>query len=63
MIHLHDEVFTTREAAKILKVSPYTLRNWKSKGIGPELVKVGGRIMYSETALENFINNKNKGGE
>jgi hypothetical protein len=32
------------EAAKILGVSPKTLANWRSLGIGPPFLKYGGRL-------------------
>ena len=37
---LHNEA----EAAKMLGQSGATLRNWRSKGIGPAFVKIGGSV-------------------
>jgi predicted site-specific integrase-resolvase len=44
------------EAAKMLGLSPQTLRNWRCKGLGPEYVRLNSRcIRYKLEALENYM--------
>lgn len=33
-------------AAKILQVTPKTLSNWQTQGLGPRAFRVGGRVFY-----------------
>ena len=46
---------TEAEAAKILRVAPGTLLNWRYKGRGPKYVKHGGIIRYRRTDLDAFL--------
>lgn len=43
------------EAANFLGLSAKTLANWRVTGSGPKFVKLGGRVGYRMTDLENFI--------
>jgi Helix-turn-helix domain len=45
---------TEAEVAKRLRVSPKTLRNWRSKGKGPFSMKIGGLIRYRLVDVEAF---------
>lgn len=42
------------EAAKFLGISPRTLSNWLSKGVGPRNYKYLGRIYFDKKDLEAF---------
>jgi hypothetical protein len=44
-----------REAARILGRPVGTLRNWRVQGRGPEFVKMGKSVAYTDAALERFI--------
>jgi hypothetical protein len=46
-----------KEAAAFLGVSVFSLRSWRSRGTsgGPSWTKVGGMVMYSMKALEQFM--------
>ena len=50
---LRDE----KEAAEYLdnKISVATLRYWRHKKIGPVFCRLGGRVLYPEDELDNFI--------
>jgi predicted site-specific integrase-resolvase len=50
-------------AAERLSVSPRTLQSWRSKGVGPRWVRVGGVIRYSEDALDEYIKRRTQEGE
>jgi hypothetical protein len=39
-----DGRLTRRDAAKFLGLDEGTLANWKSRGVGPRQLKVGGRV-------------------
>jgi excisionase family DNA binding protein len=44
---MHTEpLATTEQAAKYLKVSPGTLRNWRAAGSGPPSYRVGNTVRY-----------------
>lgn len=44
-----------REAARLLSLSPATLRAWRRAGTGPAAVRLGRRIAYSRDALAAYI--------
>ena len=46
---------TTKELARLLKVSPRTIARWREKGTGPDYARIGGRIVYLESALVDWI--------
>ncbi|NQW89643.1 helix-turn-helix domain-containing protein [Curtobacterium sp. VKM Ac-2861] len=39
------------DVAALLGVSPKTLANWRSAGIGPSYFKVGGRVRYDQAVI------------
>lgn len=52
----HDRYVDDREAAKILSVSPQTLRNYRHLQKGPPYCKRGHMVRYSIQALLNYMN-------
>ncbi len=50
-----DGRLTRWQAAKFLGVAHGTIANWKSLGIGPAHMKVGGRVFYRLEDLEAFV--------
>jgi len=42
-------------AADYLGVASQTLRNWRSKGRAPRSIKVGGRVWFFLSDLDEFI--------
>jgi len=42
---------STREAARILGLSPRTLEKMRTTGEGPEFLKLGRRVVYTEKDL------------
>ena len=54
-----EQLLTETEAAKLLSISPRTLRNWRVLGGGPHYVKVSGRcVRYCYADLNAFINQR-----
>lgn len=45
---------TVREAARYLGVSPATLNAWRSRGTGPEYLKLGGKVFYPVRLLDAY---------
>ena len=46
---------TPAEVAERLGVSPATLANWRSAGRGPAYLRIGGRVVYPEKAIEQWL--------
>lgn len=56
-----DQLLHESDAAKLLAVSPRTLRNWRGLGQGPRYVKISGRcIRYRQGDLLSFIEDKSR---
>lgn len=53
----NNELFTSKEVAKILKIKEGTLRTWRCKNTGgPKYITVGkNSIRYESEALYNYI--------
>jgi len=50
-----DQLFTTKEAARYLRVSHRTVEDWRFKGGGPRFAYAGGRIVYRLSDLDGFL--------
>lgn len=59
MAEQQDEIFEgwlTREAlAEKLGVTPDTLARWSTQQTGPELIKVGRKVFYSQEAVREWL--------
>jgi excisionase family DNA binding protein len=51
---LVGDLVTTKEAADLLRVSPWTISAWLSQG-KLQRVKAGGRTLIARTDLEAFL--------
>lgn len=49
-------LFTTKEAAKLLRVSHRTLEDWRLRGEGPQFQKWGRLVRYRRRDLADFTN-------
>ena len=50
-----DDWLTTKEAARLLKMSPGTLFNWRAEGRGPTFRNLGRAVRYSRQEIEQWI--------
>jgi hypothetical protein len=52
-----DKLFTTAQAAVELHISPRTLNNARSSGMGIliDFVKIGSRVFYKQSDIEAYI--------
>jgi hypothetical protein len=59
MTQFHDtnreETLRTQAAARVLGLMPCTLEKWRSQGRGPTYHKIGKRVIYLRTALDEFL--------
>ncbi|MFI9412543.1 helix-turn-helix transcriptional regulator [Nocardia gamkensis] len=49
------EYLTRHEAADYLRLSGKTLANWASSGSGPKSTRVGGKILYKLSDLNDYL--------
>ena len=45
----------TKEAARLLSISPRTLERWRVTGEGPRFRKLGRAVRYAIADLERFV--------
>jgi excisionase family DNA binding protein len=50
-----DGLLDTEQAAEYLRVGPQTIRNWRTKGRGPEALKVGSLVRYRRSDLDRWL--------
>ncbi|QOF71708.1 helix-turn-helix domain-containing protein [Aminobacter sp. SR38] len=50
-----EELYTTVEAAALLRASVQTLARWRGDGTGPAYVKRAGRILYRESDIAQYL--------
>lgn len=50
-------LYTRKEAAEILGVSPITLAVWSSKKIRLPYIRIGGAVRYRNEDINRFLNN------
>jgi excisionase family DNA binding protein len=55
-----QELSTTEEAARFLRLQKQTLEAWRLRGSGPTFVKLGRRVVYRREALEEFMSERER---
>nr|WP_321256880.1 helix-turn-helix domain-containing protein [uncultured Pseudodesulfovibrio sp.] len=50
-----SRLLNTIKAAKYLGLCPGTLEVWRCHGRGPRYSKLGRRVMYEQTDLDQFV--------
>lgn len=50
-----SDLLLPRDVANMLRVSERTLTAWRSKGKGPKHFKIGGRVRYHRSDVEEWI--------
>ena len=51
-------LLTIEEAAEALRTPVSTLRYWRHMNKGPRAARIGGRIMYRQADLEQWLNDQ-----
>jgi excisionase family DNA binding protein len=54
----HTLTLTTSEAAKVLGLAPSTLAKLRLNGNGPTYCKLGRRVVYRRTDLEQWLQSR-----
>ena len=49
-----EKLYTTKEAAEYLRMSPNTLAKWRWEGKGPAYIKLGRNVRYPESSLQKL---------
>lgn len=50
-----NDLMTTVEAAEALRTNTNTLAYWRVKGIGPNSARIGRRVVYRRSDVEQYI--------
>jgi predicted DNA-binding transcriptional regulator AlpA len=53
---------TTPEAAHYLRLKPSTLAQWRYFGRGPRYIKLGSKVQYFQSDLDDWLEQQTKGG-
>lgn len=53
-----ENLYDTREAARLLGLSDQTLRLWRCTGGGPAFIRVGRSIRYRESDLVEWLDRR-----
>ena len=48
-------LLSTNEAAEFVQNSARTFSRWRSQGVGPSYVRVGGKIRYQQSDLKEWV--------
>jgi excisionase family DNA binding protein len=54
----NDELKTTEELAERLRISTSTLRRWRSNGEGPKFIRVGKKVRYRQSDVEDWLSSQ-----
>ena len=54
--HQAEILLTRTEAAAFLRLKPQTLAAWSTRGTGPKVCKLGGKVLYRMEDLQAYIN-------
>jgi len=49
------DLIDTHELARLLSMSPVTLKRWRREGKGPPFIIVGDSVRYSRIALAAYL--------
>lgn len=55
---LPDELLTPTAASEFLKITVVTLQRWRTEGCGPPYCKIGRRVTYRRSDLNEFVNGR-----
>lgn len=53
-----NTLYTVAEVARMMKLHPQTLKQWRMDGKGPPFVKIGKRIGYRHVDVIEFIQSR-----
>ena len=50
------QIYSTKEAARLLGISHRTLEDWRTRGAGPRFFTMGRLVRYRLAELDRFVN-------
>lgn len=50
-----EQLLTTEEVATKLRLAPATLVIWRTRGTGPEFLKIGHKVAYREADVAAWL--------
>ncbi len=53
--NLQVTYYDTHEAARVMRLSPATLKKWRQQGSGPIYSKLNGKVLYTGSDIREFI--------
>jgi hypothetical protein len=59
-VETNSPLLDTAQAACYLRLRPATLERWRSIGEGPPFSKLGRRVVYFESDLEEFARSRRR---
>lgn len=51
----HHAFYKPGELAQLTRLSPSTLANWRSRGLGPKFIRLGGAVRYWKSDVEHWL--------
>lgn len=58
-----QDLLLTEEAARMLRISPDTLKDWRINGTGPKCIRLGYKLVrYRRTDVEDWLALQTEGG-
>ena len=55
MLNLKRDAMTAKQVSEQIGLSVDTLATWRSRGKGPEFIRIAGRIYYLNTAVQEWL--------
>ena len=55
-----DPLYDRPESADYIKSNTKTMDRWRETGFGPVFVKIGHRVFYQKSSLDDFINRQRR---
>lgn len=50
-----ERLYDTNELAALLKLTRRAIERWRMTGAGPEFIRAGGKVLYSESAIDRWL--------
>lgn len=55
MLKLKRDAMTAKQVSEQIGLSVATLATWRSRGKGPEFIRIAGRVYYLNTAVQEWL--------
>ena len=52
---IRTRLMKERDLARFLGKTPQTIRDWRTRGIGPKYIKIGHSVLYDWRHIESWI--------